>query len=271
MVQWSRNELNSEQRSLLRLADKDIATLMRRWFIVLLFFLTACGGTPAPSVRSLPATSDVFSVRDLLASTPASGAVTVIGYLYVDPDGAMLTDGLSFSDDAQPRLLNQDATHQIWLGSLDDTLIGVTLQDSGPVQYGIVQSHGQLEGPGQFGPDERYRYQLTPNSLTALTAQEVILPTLFADATLYENEVLRIRGDLLASADSAILVEDVGAGGVPVPDSLQIKLTAPIRDQALLQQLARAPDMSVYFGAVEIEGLWQRGVLQPLSIIVAQE
>jgi hypothetical protein len=51
-----------------------------------------------------------------------------------------------------------------------------------------------------------------------------------------------------------------------MPKARQIKLRAPIRDRALLGRLNGVSGGSIRFGQVQAEGLWQGGVLIPLSI-----
>lgn len=240
---------------------------MRRCVLAVLMLLTACTGIlsqPDPPASSAP---ELLTVRQLLSSAPPSGPVVVIGYLYADPAGAILVDGLSFSGSSRPQPVVTDAAQQIWLGKAIDAALDADLQRSDGIGYEIVQAHGELDGPGSFGPSGTHRYQLTSTDLTARSAEELTIAALLADTASYENEVVRIEGDLVASSDSAILVEAVGVGGVPDSNSLQIKLLSPIRDQALLQSLSSLPGTPVRFGPVQIVGLWQRGTLHPFAII----
>lgn len=238
---------------------------MRSWLLIAMVLLTACAAAPAPppSPASKPS---LLSVGELLASTPGSSPVTVVGYLYADPGGVILTDGLSFSADASPQPLQADPAQHIWLGATLDSSGDLALQRSGETRYGIVEAQGQLEGPGGFGPDARYRYQLSTARLTPRAPQELTISTLLSNSDTYTNQVVRVGGDLLTNEGTAILVEAVGRGGVPAPNSLQIKLDTPLRDPDLLQQLSSLPNSSVYFGPVQIDGLWRQGVLRPFAI-----
>jgi hypothetical protein len=78
---------------------------------------------------------------------------------------------------------------------------------------------------------------------------------------------VRLQGQLLASDDSALLVERLGAGGVPEGSALQVKLAIPPPDSVALASLRPAGDGSIRFGPVEITGLWRAGRLYPLSVV----
>jgi hypothetical protein len=80
--------------------------------------------------------------------------------------------------------------------------------------------------------------------------------------------MVRLVGGLLAREDSALLVDRLGAGGLPEPKARQLKLGSPLRDRVLHQRLAGAPGGAVRFGQVQVEGIWRAGILTPLSITV---
>jgi hypothetical protein len=229
--------------------------------LFMLLLLGACAAPEAPRATLAPAPT-VPAVGELLAS-PEVGPVKALGYLYITGDGAVLVDGLSFGASGEPAPLGDGG---LWLGPAAGLLADDALTGAGPVRYAIVAASGTLEGPGAYGP-EAYAYQLAAPSVEALSVRDLTIPLLLNNAGLYEGQPVRLQGELLTDGESALLVERLGAGGVPADSELQLKLAAPPRDEALTGRLRSAGDGAVRFGPVELTGLWRSGRLYPLSII----
>jgi hypothetical protein len=226
--------------------------------IVLGMLLVACGGQ---ATAQLPPDPHLPTVGELLLTEPSTGQVAALGYLFIDDDGAALVDGLGVVD--QPSPLD---TTGLWLGVTpllpSDTLMTV----AGEARYLVVEARGLLEGPGAFGPEGRYRYSLSEAELRPQTPRPLSIALLLADSARYEGQAVQIEGQLLATSDSALLVERIGAGGVPDSTALQLKLDAPPRDAALAPRLRQSSDGRVSFGPVEVVGLWRDGRLYPLAV-----
>ncbi len=131
----------------------------------------------------------------------------------------------------------------------------------------MVLARGRLEGPGNYGPDGSYHYQMRGPQLQAIAPEETNIRTLSGNAAAYEGRIVRLTGALLAHSGSAVLVERLGAGGLPEEGARQLKLNGPIRDHKLLDQLKRTGG-GIYFGQVQIEGFWRGGQLTPLAILL---
>jgi hypothetical protein len=238
---------------------------------VLTLLLAACQNAAAPApIEQPPAPTPVafIPIDDLLkASVATQSEVTTAGYLVVDRMGAMLVDSLSFTADGTPRMIEGDAS-QIWLGAGT----GVTLRDQlravGDLQFATVQARGRLEGPGGYGPSNRYRYQMIDPSIELIAARETTIGELLDHPADNEGRLVRLAGGLIARDSSALLVEQLGAGGLPQPKARQIKLRAPLRDRELLRQLKGVSGGAVRFGQVQVEGFWRGGMLIPLSIVL---
>ncbi|HET9221854.1 MAG TPA: hypothetical protein VFO07_05085, partial [Roseiflexaceae bacterium] len=93
------------------------------------------------------------------------------------------------------------------------------------------------------------------------------IATLLDNAAAYEGRLVRVAGGLLARKDSALLVEQLGAGGLPAAATRQIKLRGGLQDVALLGRLKRTPNGTIHFGQVQVEGFWRGGQLAPLAIL----
>lgn len=243
---------------------------LRCLICVVVLLLAACAeATPPapPPTTPFPTPPTPLGIASLLAQpTLPDHDVTVIGYLYAEGGNVVLTDGLSFSTGPQPRPLD-DPMRQIWIELPPDTGIAATAQIDSSFSYRVVQAQGQLQGPGAFGPGGRYRYQFSPVQLIPLAPLEPTIRTLLLNPATYENRLVKISAGLLTRGNEALLVEQLNDGGIPTAESLQIKLNGPLRDQALLQRLTVSSSGSVHFGQVQVEGIWQQGMLYPLAII----
>ncbi|MGQ9894471.1 MAG: hypothetical protein ACUVSY_11790 [Roseiflexus sp.] len=221
--------------------------------------LAACSRSPGDP--SLPPST--FIPLDAALATPP-GSRPIGAYLLIDARGARLVAGLSFSAGATP-VPTDPPTRQVWLDP-DDRLADIVrrAQPSGDAQYLAVAAGGDLEGPGAFGPDGAFGYQMRTPMLTPLPWQETTVALLAALPS--SGQAVRVTGALVAGAGEAVLVEALGPGGAPAPQARQVKLQAPVRDAALLAHLTATPGGAVRYGMVQIEGIWYDGTLVPLGI-----
>jgi hypothetical protein len=242
--------------------------LLLLWACLLLLAACQNAAVPAPS---LPPTAMpvAFVPLDILLKSDAGSAqaeTTTAGYLIADATGVSLVDGLSFGADGTPHLL--DSPNQIWLGPDIETHIKEQLRASGRFKFASVRAHGRLEGPGAYGYNSSYRYQIAAPSIEVIAAQETTIGELLDHSASYENRLVRLVGGLIARDSSALLVEQLGSGGLPLPKARQIKLHAPLRDRELLGRLKNVSGGAIRFGQVQLEGFWRTGTLIPLSIIL---
>jgi hypothetical protein len=236
--------------------------------MLLLFLLAACGDIISPPALPPTPTPLTFTpLGELLGrNLPLAGAqVTTVGYVVVDDAGARLLDGMSFSAGDTPKPLS--GAGQVWLGTEVVGVLGGLLQRAGGLRYAVAVARGRLEGPGVYGPDGGYRYQLNDPQVRTLTHEETSISTLLDNAAAYEGRLVRVAGGLLARKDSALLVEQLGAGGLPAAGTRQIKIRGGLQDIALLGRLKRTPNGAIHFGQVQVEGIWRDGQLAPLAIL----
>ena len=238
---------------------------------MLVLLLAACQGAAAPAPVELPPTSAAAAfvpIDDLIkaGATAQAGEVATAGYLVVDRAGALLVNDLSLAADGTPRLIEGDPK-QIWLGAATGTAFRNQLRSAGGVQFATVRARGRLEGPGSYGPSGSYRYQMLNPSIELIAARETTIAELLDDSIGNEGRLVRLVGGLIARDNSALLVEQLGAGGLPAPKARQIKLRAPLQDRQLLRELKGASGGAIRFGQVQVEGFWHGGVLIPLSIV----
>ncbi len=232
--------------------------------VLILFLLVACS---EPATQPLPPTPTPLaftSLGDLLAA-PQPGPVRTVGYVLVDGAGARLLPDLSFSAGTAPVPLGPTTEH-IWLGADPGLVPQNILTTEGGARYAPVAASGRIEGPANYGPGGVYRYQLVDPNLTLLVPQETSITALLDPQAGYEGRFVRVVGALLAREDTALLVDQLGPGGLPSSKAQQVKIRGPLRDHALLERLGGTPGGAVRFGTIQIEGIWRGGILLPLSI-----
>lgn len=230
-------------------------------FFTLYLGLTACGSgaRPAPVAVGPP-----LQLADELVARPSPGPVIVVGYLFVDGGGVSLVGRMSFIDGV-PRPLST-LEQRIWLGVASDPALVAALAEVEVGKASLVRVEGQLEGPGNFGPDAAYGLQLLTPKIKLIIVQELTIGALLEGGSRFNGQAVRLPGGLLLTSDSALLVEQLGSGGVPASDARQLKLAAVKNDPALLAQLTTTAGGRTHYGQVLIEGLWRDNLLYPLTI-----
>lgn len=231
-------------------------------YLLMLTLLAACAPAQAPPTVVPAAIPTINTIGETL-DKQASGEVVALGYLLSSPQGAVLADGLRFPPDAAPTPIEDAA---VWLEGAAELPAGTPVATGSDERYSIVEARGRLEGPGEYGPAGQYRYRMVAPTVRPFGVRDITLPLLLQNSNLYERQVVRLSGQLLASSDSAILVERIGAGGVPEDAALQLKLARPPRDPGVLERLQTATG-DIRFGPVEITGLWRDGRLYPLAVL----
>lgn len=238
--------------------------------VLLVMLLTMCGCSNGTPPQTIPPTLTPLSFSlpaEALRRPPASAALplNIASCLFVDSDGARLLDGLSMSAGAAPQPLTETGA-QIWIDQDALAQVGDRTLQAGGARYAVVLAHGQVEGPGSFGLDGRYRYRLRDAQIEPIAPLETTLSELLHRENARKKLFVRVTGAVLAGERNAQLVERIGPGGVPADSASQIELQGVLRDSALVQLLQRAPGGQVAFGRVQVEGLWQDGRLFPLVI-----
>lgn len=231
---------------------------MRPLLALLLVLLAACAPQAAPAAPTPPPAPTTPLVEEILAG-PTPGPVRTIGYLLAGPEGAALVGALRTGGAGAPAPLSEDG---IWLGAAP-LPEGVA---QGAAGFSIVEAAGRLEGPGQYGPGGRYSYSLAEPALEARSARDLTIALLLENSGLYEGQPVRVRGQLLTSPDTALLVESLGAGGVPDANARQVKLAAAPADPSVAAALRQSGEGRVSYGPVEIVGIWRAGRLYPLAV-----
>lgn len=238
-------------------------------FLLLLVLLAGCAvpaveAPPAPTPQTLAFTP----IENLLAPGISPGPTTTLGYLLLDASGGRLSGALSFAS-GEPRSLTP-ASEQIWCGAQAQQVLNGNALGSGALRYAIVLASGFFEGPGSYGPSGAYRYQLREPELTVLAPEETTIAALL-EQNSSDYRLVRVNGSLLAQAESVLLVDQLGSGGIPATNAHAIKLRSAVRDQALIDRLQGVPGSQLRYGLVQVEGYWYAGTLTPLAMLRVEQ
>ena len=237
---------------------------MRRLLtLIITLALVGCASAQSTPAAPPPPQPTIPAVAEL--SGQPEGRFEAIGYLYRTTEGAALVGGLSFSRGTVPAPLAP--AEAIWLPDPPALPAAATVGSVGEISYLIVRARGQLSATGSYGPGGSYARQLTNAALEPLSVRELSIKLLLDNAGIYDNQPIHLSGRLLLGASTALLVDQLGSGGVPTSDALQIKLVGPIEGAPLRERLTATSGGAAHFGAVQVIGIWRRSVLYPLAII----
>jgi hypothetical protein len=133
----------------------------------------------------------------------------------------------------------------------------------------LVLARGRLQLAGASGQRE-----LVVESLVVVVPEETSVGALLDRSALYNGRLVRVNGGAVISGSSAVLVDQLGDGGIPQPGARQIKLRPVARDEALLARLrtssSTGDQQGPRFGRVQIEGYWRDAALVPLIIRILE-
>lgn len=229
-----------------------------RWFFALLIVIGLVGCSPIPGTTSTtPILQPTIPGLVEVLERPPKEAVEAIGFLVPMNDGAALVGGLSFAH-GEPQALEESGT--LWLPGLRV----FPAASPNAAMWQLVQVGGVISAPGSYGPEGAYTHQLEQIRIQALKINDLSIEQLLSTSRKYANQAVRIRAQVLISESSALLVETLGAGGVPDASARQIKLNGAIERGALLERLQASGN--THFGAVEVVGIWHEQSLYVLSI-----
>jgi hypothetical protein len=116
--------------------------------------------------------------------------------------------------------------------------------------------------------------ELAAESLVVVVPEETSVGALLDRSGLYNGRLVRVNGGAVISGSSAVLVDQLGDGGIPQPGARQIKLRPAAQDDALLAKLRSSSpagdQQGPRFGSVQVEGYWRDGALVPLIIRILE-
>lgn len=218
-------------------------------FGLTLMLLIGCGGNTPPTIAPDDANTPLRPLAEIGRGDFDGATVNVLAPVLRRSNGQVLVPALSVVG-AEPAPLLDTPASAIVLGG--DPLIGLT--DAGATAYGVVNVRGTV----QVGADGVRQVQ--PTSSKVLMPTSITLAALYRDSSVYQGQVIAISGTLIIKADAALLVEAVGAGGVPSETAVQIKIAQPFNDAALVAALPNTSG-TIRYGAATLIGIWQGNAL----------
>jgi hypothetical protein len=231
--------------------------------LLILLTITGCAAPRGAQSATPPPQPTIPALAEGLSGQPA-GPFDAIGYLYITGEGASLVGGLSFSQGAPPAPLAEAGA--VWLGE-PPALPAEAVEAAGDVRYLVVRAGGRLSARGSYGPGGAYPYQLADAAVAPLGVRDLSIALLLENAGIYDNQPVRLSGQILLGNATALLVERIGSGGVPDSSAQQIKLLGPIEGAPLRERLTATAGGGARFGPATVVGIWRRGTLYPLAVI----
>jgi hypothetical protein len=232
--------------------------------LLLTLILAGCASSQHIPAATPPPQPTIPAVAEGLSGQPG-GRFEAIGYLYRSAEGSALVGERSFSQGEAPAPLAD--TGKIWLPDPPALPANTAVDSAGEISYLIVRARGQLSPSGSYGPGGGYTRQLTAADLEPLSVRDLSFKLLMDNSEIYDNQPVRLSGQILLSESTALLVDQLGSGGVPTSDAQQIKLVGPIEGDPLRERLTATSGGTAHFGPVQIIGIWRRSSLYPLAII----
>lgn len=238
------------------LSPQSSPLLRSSYILIALLTLCACTSravvsTPVP----LPTVLSFIPLSELHGN--AEQNIRTLAYALPEQQGLSLHDSVSFS---QPQAVSLTPPElRIWC----DMSCTAQLPTSTAT---IVLAQGRLIGPGAYGPQGLYRWQLKQASLTVPTAEESTLAALMQRVQSFDMRLLHVSGTILLSKDSALLVDQLDPSGIPAATAHQVKLRWLHSDEQLIQSLKLMPGSDIRSGPVQVEGYMLNGRLVPLTI-----
>ena len=233
--------------------------------LALIGLLAACAAQP-PAVLQTPTapSREVVVALPIVLAEPqrwSGKELTLIAPVRVNADERVLTLALT----QKAATATASSASGIWLaGPLPDDIRSKLKGNTG-----VLKLRGELSPPGAYGREQRFPYQFTAASIAVLQSERTTLVNLAENPRALDRILLRVEGTLLAQRDSALLVDQVSEGGVPLAGGHQIKLSREQLEPGFLQSLSRSGD--VRWGQVEVVGWWQDGTLTPFEITIVKK
>lgn len=232
------------------------------WGVVLVFVLSGCvsGPTPALPTPTMPPREAIVTLSAMLAEPQRwSGQRLVLVSPIERGEAARVLRMYSPTVSATPSASAQPSS-AIWLSETLPATITSQLTD----EANVVRLRGTLSPPGAYGRDQQFTYQFTAQDVELIQPERTTLANLAENPGALDHILLRLQGTLLVERDSALLVDQVSAGGVPTANGRQLKLTRAAIDEQTIGLLNRSGEVS--WGSVEVIGWWQDGALTIFSI-----
>lgn len=199
------------------------------WLIVIIGGLVSCGAT-APALPPIAANQpNQILLLNELDGVGANSPITVLAPVLLSQANPILASALELGD--------QPIAYQPTLAIPAQTL---ALTSS----YGVLRVNGVLKSSTEF----------EPITVKVVEPTSLSLGELNQNLAVYNNQVLRLNGTLLLKDQAALLVEEVGSGGVPTANAAQITVEQIPSQSPIIQQLPNQ-QANIRYGQITLVGM----------------
>ncbi|GAA5530370.1 hypothetical protein [Herpetosiphon gulosus] len=199
------------------------------WLIVIIGSLVSCGST-APALPPIAANQpNQILLLNELDGIGANSTITVLTPALLSQPNTILAAAIELGD--------QPIAYQPTLAIPAQTF---AITNS----YGVLRVNGVLKSSTEF----------EPITVKVVEPTSINLGELNQNLSVYNNQVLRLNGTLLLKDQAALLVEEVGSGGVPTANAAQITVEQIPSQSPLVQQLPNEQG-NIRYGQITLVGM----------------
>ena len=199
------------------------------WIGLLIISLTSCGAnTPALPPIAANQPNQILLLNEL-DGVGANSTITVLAPALLSQTNPLLASAIELGE--------QPIAYQPTLAIPAQTLAITS-------NYGVLRVNGVLKSSTEFEPITVKVVEPTSMSLSELNQ----------NLAVYNNQVLRLNGTLLLKDQAALLVEEVGSGGVPTTNAAQITVEQIPSQSPLVQQLPNQQG-NIRYGQITLVGM----------------
>ncbi len=199
------------------------------WLMVLTLGLSSCGASTPPLPPVAPNQSNQILLLNELDGIGSNSTITVLAPALVAQSNTILAAALELGE--------QPIAYQPTLAIPSQTLAITN-------NYAVLRVNGVLKSNTEFEPITVKPIEPTNMSLGELNQ----------NLAVYNNQVLRVYGTLLLKDQAALLVEEVGSGGVPTANAAQITIEQIPNQSPLIQQLPNQQG-NIRYGPLTLVGM----------------
>ncbi|WP_110513292.1 hypothetical protein [Herpetosiphon llansteffanensis] len=199
------------------------------WLLVLTLGLSSCGASAPPLPPVAPNQANQILLLNELDGIGANSTITILAPALISESNTILAGALE--PGAEP------IAYQPVL-SIPAQTLAITSN------IAVLRINGVLKSPTE----------LEPITVKPIEPTNISLGELNQNLAVYNNQVLRLNGTLLLKDQAALLVEEVGSGGVPTANAAQITVAQIPSQSPLIQQLPNQQG-NIRYGPISLVGM----------------
>lgn len=199
------------------------------WLMLLTLVLSSCGASAPPLPPVATNQANQILLLNELDGIGANSTITILAPALISQSNTILAGSLELG--AEP------IAYQPVLAIPAQTLAITS-------NIAVLRINGVLKSPTEF----------EPITVKPIEPTNISLGELNQNLAVYNNQVLRLNGTLLLKDQAALLVEEVGSGGVPTANAAQITVEQIPNQSPLIQQLPNQQG-NIRYGQLSLVGM----------------